>query len=64
MATRLYSLARGQSEFQVVEAVGSATTTAAMELTIDLAAGLTREDVLKALGIFKNHILRKNFPPA
>lgn len=64
MATRLYSLARGQTEYQIVEAVGSATTTAAMEFTFDLAASLTREDIIKALDMFKNHILRKNFPPA
>lgn len=64
MATRLYSLAKGQTEFQVVEAVGSATTTASMEFTFDLAAGLSREEVLSALDMFKNHILKGLFPPA
>jgi hypothetical protein len=64
MATRLYSLAKGQTEFQVVEAAGSAVTTAAMEFTFDLAQSITREDIVKALDMFKNHILKKSFPPA
>ena len=64
MATRLYSLARGQTEFEVVEAAGSATTTASMEFTFDLAVGLTRGDVLRALDMFKAHILKDSFPPA
>ncbi len=64
MATRLYSLAKGQTEFQVVEAVGSATTTASMEFTFDLASNLTKDEILGALDMFKNHILKGNFPPA
>lgn len=64
MATRLYSLAKGQTEFQVTEAVGSAVTTAAMEFTFDLAQNITKEDILKALDMFKNHILKGQFPPA
>jgi len=64
MATRRYSLAKGETEFQVTEAVGAATATKAMEFTFDLAVGLTKEDVLLALDKFKNWIHKGKFPPA
>lgn len=64
MATRRYSLAKGETEFQVTEAVGAATATKAMEFTFDLAANLTKEDVLLALKKFQNWIHKGNFPPA
>lgn len=64
MATRRYSLARGDTEFQVTEAVGAATATKSMEFTFDLASGLNRLDVLLALQMLENHILKGLFPPA
>ena len=64
MATRRYGLSRGETEFQVTEAVGAAVVTDSIELTFDLAAGLSKEDVLLALGKFKGHIVKGNFPPA
>jgi hypothetical protein len=74
MATRLYSLNPGDDEFDVTEAVGSATATKSIELTVDLATsivsdnGTTRtirkQEVLDALEKFQNYILRKNWPPA
>lgn len=64
MATRRYGLSKGETEFQVTEAVGAAVATDSMEFTFDLAANLTREDVIKALEMFENHILKYNFPPA
>lgn len=64
MATRRYGLSRGETEFQVTETVGAATAADSMEFTFDLAVGLQRIDVLLALGMFKNHILKGNFPPA
>lgn len=64
MATRLYSLNRGDTDQQVVEAVGPATTTGKMEFNIDLASGLTKEDVLLALEKFQNWIVKGIFPPA
>jgi hypothetical protein len=64
MATRRYGLSRGETEFQVTEAVGAAVVTDSIELTFDLAAGLSKEDVLLALEKFKGHIVKGNFPPA
>lgn len=64
MATRRYSIARGETEFQITEAVGAATVTKSMEFTIDLASGLTKNDVLQALDYIKRWVLKGNFPPA
>lgn len=64
MATRLYGLSKGETEFQVTETVGSAVATDSIELTIDLAANLSKNDVLIALDYLKNHILKYGWPPA
>lgn len=64
MATRLYGISRGETEFQITEGVGSAVAADNIELTVDLAANLTREDILLALEKFENHILKGLFPPA
>lgn len=66
MATRRYSIARGagMTDSQVTEAVGAATATASMEFTFDLAAGLTREDIVKGIALIKARILKGSWPPA
>ena len=63
MATRLYGISRGESQDQITETVGAATTDN-VELTIDLAAGLTREDVVLLLDRLSRYILEHDFPPA
>lgn len=74
MATRLYSIAPGQTEFQIVQAVGSATVTQAIELTVDLSTSIVtegtstrairQEEVLRALDMLKNYILEHKWLPA
>jgi hypothetical protein len=69
MATRRYSLNPGDNEYQVTEAVGAATATKAIELTVDLAVVTDANDkgkeaVLIALQDIENYILRGNWPPA
>jgi hypothetical protein len=64
MATRRYGISRGESIDQVTEAVGAATATDNIELTVDLATSLTREDVLMALKKFEAYITKGNWPPA
>ena len=64
MATRLYGISRGETEFQITEGVGSATAADNIELTVDLAVNLTKADVLLKLDELKNHILKGNWPPA
>lgn len=64
MATRRYGLAKGETEFEVLEEVGAPVVNNSIELTFDLAAGHEQQDILLALDMFKNHILKGNFPPA
>lgn len=74
MATRIYKLNPGETEFKVEEGVGSATASKAIELTVDLATtvvnedgstrAVTKEETLLALDMFRNHILKSNWPPA
>lgn len=64
MATRLYSINRNENEFKVVEAVGSATVTKSIELTVDLAVGIQKDEVIRALRELENHILKGNWNPA
>lgn len=74
MATRLYSLAPNATLEDVVEAVGSATTTKAIELTVDLSTSIVnegsstraikQEEVIFALEIFAQYIIRGKWLPA
>lgn len=63
MATRLYGISRGEGQEQIAESVGAATTDS-VELTIDLAVGLTREEVVVLLDRITRYILEHDFPPA
>lgn len=65
MATRRWSINKGDKSTQVVEAVGAAVATKSIELTVDLAAGLSQSEVLIQLDNIKDHIIRTNkWPPA
>lgn len=64
MATRIYSLSRGDQMGQVTEGVGAAVAAESIELTVDLASSLTKEDVVLALDKLKAHIINGNWPPA
>lgn len=63
MATRLYGISRGESQEQISETAG-AVTTDELELTIDLAAGMTREEVVVLLDRIARYVLEHDFPPA
>lgn len=73
MATRRLSLGAGEVVENVVEAVGAATATKAIELTFDTsptlivgppARALSRTELLLALEKFEDYIMRMNFPPS
>lgn len=64
MATRRYGLSQGETFDQVTEAVGAAIVTDSVEITIDLASSLSREDVLLAIEKIENYITQNNWPPA
>lgn len=64
MATRRWGLSRGETEFGVTEAVGAAVAADDVEVTVDLAKSLDKNDVLVKLDEIKNYILAHNWPPA
>lgn len=64
MATRIYGISRGETEFNITEGVGAAVAADGIELTVDLAVSLTKSEVLLALDMIKDHILKGNWPPA
>lgn len=71
MATRRYSMTPNSPPYGVVEAVGSATVTGPIELTIDLGnvmvgstVPLKRQEVLEGLQKMIEYIERGNWPPA
>ena len=75
MATRLFSIPVGGTVEQVVQAVGSATVTDPIELTVDLSTAIVTEgvggtraikceEVILALENMAQYILKQNWPPA
>lgn len=56
MATRLLSIQRGKGYASITEAAGSAVTTYAIELTVDVAQSVKRNELLRALDEFKKYI--------
>ena len=68
MATRRYMINKGETFTGVTEAVGAATVTKNIELTVDFdapaAEKLTKAEVLRAVDTLKDYILRGNWPPA
>ncbi len=74
MATRRYKINPGETEFEIVEEVGAATNSDAVELTVDLATtavnadgstrAITKQEVLMAIEMLENHIVKGNWPPA
>ena len=62
MATRRYGISRGDAQDAIVEAVGAATVDD-IELTLDLAAGMTREEVLLLIDRLSRYILENDYPP-
>ena len=73
MATRRLSIGAGEVVESVVEAVGAATATKAIELTFDTSQtliagpptrGIKRDELLLALEKFEDYVMRMPFPPS
>lgn len=69
MATRRYGVNPGGATFDVLEAVGAATSSRGIELTVDLAvltdvSGMGKEAVLVGLQKIQDWITIGNWPPA
>ena len=65
MATRRYMINKGEQQHQVTEAVGAANVTKKIEVTIDLAANITKTDAINGLNQIRDYIAKaKKWPPA
>lgn len=79
MATRRYKINPNENEGSIVEEVGAATNSKAIELTVDIAStivnkqdgsgtagtrAVTKEEVLRAIGNLHDYILKNQWPPA
>ena len=62
MADRFYGLDRGDTEFDVTE--DSSSPTKDVEVAVDLAVNLEKEEVLNKLNEIRNHIIKGDWPPA
>lgn len=62
MSNRLYRINLGQSEEQVTESAGSATT-AGLELNVDTLRFQSKGAVLNAIRQLQNYITEDNWPP-
>lgn len=56
MADIFYGLDRGDTEFDVAQ--GSNSPTKDVEVVVDDAVNLTKEEVVRALDMIKNHIIK------
>lgn len=62
MADRFYGLDLGETEFDTADQLTSPTKD--VEVVVDLAIGMEKEEVIRALDMIKNHILKADWPPA
>lgn len=62
MATRYFGVDKGKTQTDVVQ--DSGTTSKDVEIEIDLAAGMDRQQVLLAIEYIKNVILQSKWPLA
>jgi hypothetical protein len=63
MAQRYFGLDKGETEFSVTED-SSTTATTDVEVRVDLAASMSKSEVLQQLDMIKNHIIKSQWPPA
>lgn len=68
MATRRWSIGIGDNQTQITEAVGSATASKAIEVTVDFAVVTDvvggKMAVVESLQDITNYILQGTWPPA
>lgn len=62
MAHRFWGVNLGQHQTDVVE--GAVTNATNVEVNVDLAIGMSREEVLRALELIRQEIIMDVWPPA
>jgi hypothetical protein len=60
MAKQYYGLNKGETEFQITEDVS--TTSKSVEVSVDMSAGLERQEIIRQLEMIKNQILKDSYP--
>lgn len=64
MADRFYGIDRGEQGVRNVTEGNSSTATTDVELRVDLAANMQKDEVLYALDAIKQAIIQDIWPPA
>jgi hypothetical protein len=64
MANQYYGIDRGETTKMDVTTGAASTATTDVEIRVDLAASMTREEVLRAIEVLKQSIYEANWPPA
>jgi hypothetical protein len=64
MADRFYGIDRGEQGKGEVTEGSSSTATTDVEVRIDLAANMEKQEVLNALDVIKQAIFEDTWPPA
>lgn len=60
MASRYFGINRGQQQTDIVE--GSSTNSKDIELAVDLTKSVTKKELLLAMDLLANYILRGTYP--
>lgn len=64
MADRFYGIDRGEQGVRNVTEGGSSTATTDVEVRVDLAPGMSKQEVLLAIDVLKEAIFQDTWPPA
>ena len=64
MAERFYGIDRGEQEKRNVTEGAGSTATLDVEIRVDLAAGMSKQEVLLAIDTIKQAIFEDTWPPA
>jgi len=64
MADRFYGIDRGEQGVRNVTEGSSSTATTDVEVRIDLAATMSKQEVLLAIDVLKEAIFQDTWPPA
>jgi hypothetical protein len=64
MADRFYGIDRGEQGVRNVTEGSSSTATTDVEVRVDLAPGMSKQEVLLAIDVLKEAIFQDTWPPA
>lgn len=62
MANPRYEINKGETEFQITQTVGLATVNKNLEVTYDNSVWTEKDQIIRALEMIINRILKDNYP--